>query len=612
MEIESDKEYHRKAIALLICFFIAFVYVETVLKPYTQKDTPKVGQTSGQSAGQTGNQPGTQSSTTVVSNNGASPQTQAESQPAGSQISGNQISGDQTTTESTTTVVNAQQQSPEANLTQTGIPSDTVVKEAGQLSVTTESLNLSISLLGGRITELHLRDYKESLEEGAVGLNLVHHSENAPYPLGVYVGELNDAWVKYSVASGAAGSSLKVEKGQAPQPLILDGVLANGQSIRKTITFAPEGYLIDVVVDVPQSSAAVALEWNRFLPEDSASLLDPYNTQGFVWFDGEKGRREAAADFEEAQELGNVRWLSLSDKYFTATLLAKDEMLGGKALKTGNIYRARLSGTKSVSASLFAGPKSYDLLKGLGNRLELNIDFGKLALISAPLLGFLSALYGIFGNWGLAIVTLTLVVRLLLYPLNSASFKQMKKMQDLKPEMDKIREQYSDRQEQQMQLMAMYKKHNVNPVGGCLPMLLQMPVFFGLYSALMLAVELRHAPFGMWITDLSSPEKLMIAGIGIPVMVILFVISMVVQQATTPSQMDPTQKKMMMFMPVVMGFMFMNFPSGLTLYWLTSNLVSIGQQKGLYWAHDGGKSALKITLSVSAAVFVLAYLVTLF
>ena len=221
--------------------------------------------------------------------------------------------------------------------------------------------------------------------------------------------------------------------------------------------------------------------------------------------------------------------------------------------------------------------------------------------------------YGIFGNYGLAIVTLTILVRLALYPLNSASFKQMKAMQDLKPEMDRIREEFKDKQEQQMQLMALYKKHGVNPLGGCAPVLLQMPIFLGLYSALMLAVELRHAPFAGWIVDLSAPEKLMVLGVGVPVMVILFVVSMMVQQWTTPSQMDPTQKKVMMAMPLALGFMFAKFPSGLTLYWLTSNLISIGQQKGLYLSHDSGKaSALKITLSVSVVVFVLAYVVTLF
>lgn len=588
MEIQSNKEYHRKALALLVCFFVAFMYAETILKPYMQKNNPQpiIG-SSQTTSDQTSSQ---QTSTPAVISQGSE----------------------------TTSTQNTEVSTQAAVVEQTGIPGDRAVNEAGIISITTQNFEVLLSLLGGRITELHLRKQKASLEEGAPGLNLVHHSENAPYPLGVYIGETNDAWVKYSITSGGmsqgtGNQSLEILPGSGAKTLVLEGVFPSGKTIRKTLTFQPNGYLIDIAVQVPDAEGLVSLEWNRFLSDDDSSMLDPYNTQGFVWFDEQKARRTSVSDFEADEELGNIRWVSLADKYFTATLLAKDELLSGKALKTGNIYRSRLSGSGSkISVSLFAGPKSYGLLKELGHRLELNIDFGKLALISAPLLGLLVFLYGIFGNYGLAIVTLTIGVRLLLYPLNSASFKQMKKMQDLKPEMDRIREQYPDRQEQQQQLMAMYKKHGVNPVGGCLPMILQMPIFFGLYSALMLAVELRQAPFAFWITDLSEPEKLMIGGIGIPIMVILFVISMVVQQATTPSQMDPMQKKMMMGMPVVMGFMFMNFPSGLTLYWLTSNLISIGQQKGLLWAHDGGKSALKITLSVSVAVFVMAFVVTRF
>lgn len=583
MEFQSDKEYHRKAIALLLCFFVAFIYVETVLKPYTQPSTPTAS--SGQ---QVANTPGA--------------------------VSPSQVSGQSAGTTPATPSTQATLPGQAADLTQVRgeIPTDEQVRNAGILSVRTAKHELKLSRLGGRITELHLLEHKESRAKGAEGLNLVQHSESVPYPLGAYVGEQSDVWTNYEV-SGLVGDSLVLNETEDRGEVILKGTLPDGRPITKTLTFYPDSYLIDVAVQVEGADRAVAIEWNRFLPADEASLLDPYNTQGFIWFDGQKARRESAAEFTaESLELGMVEWVSLADKYFSATLISPEAALSGKALKSGPIFQTRLQGSSSgVEVSLFAGPKSYRLLKSLGKKLELNIDFGTLAFISAPLLGLLFFLYNIFGNYGLAIVTLTIMVRLVLYPLNSASFKQMKKMQDLKPEMDRIREQFTDRQEQQMQLMAMYKKHNVNPVGGCLPMLLQMPVFIGLYSALMLAVELRHAPFALWITDLSGPEQLMIGGFSIPVMVILFVISMVVQQWITPTQMDPAQKKMMLIMPLVLGFMFASFPSGLTLYWLTSNLISIGQQKGLYWAHDGGKSALQVTLAVSAIVFVLAFGVTL-
>ena len=590
MEIHSDKEYHRKAVALLVCFFIAFMYVETVLKPFTQKNNPAPNTTSSQT---TPAEDGTTGASTT-------PQASSTAAPA------------------STSIAPAPVAVPSA--TKSEAPTMAQIAEAGSVLVETKSISAKISLLGGRVTELRLDDYKETLAENAIGLNLVSSGEKTSLPLGVYTGELNDAWTKYRLLSTPASSdaqSALFKVGENGSVIELEGVLPDGRTLRKTLSFKEEGYFVDVNVslsapDVERS--AVRLEWTKLISEDKSSLMDTYNVEGYTWFDGQRAGRQAATGMEEPEiTLSSLRWISLADKYFMAALLSQEALVPGEAIKSGHLYRAQLfGGATGASFRLFAGPKGYDLLADAGHELKRNIDFGKFGIVSVPLLELLFFFYGVFGNYGMAIVTLTILVRLALYPLNSASFTQMKKMQDLKPEMDRIREQTEDKQEQQMQMMALYKKHGVNPLGGCLPVLLQMPIFFGLYSALMLAVELRHAHFAFWINDLSAPEKLMIGGIGVPVMVILFVISMMVQQWTTPSQMDPTQKKVMMVMPVVLGFMFANFPSGLTLYWLTSNLISIGQQKGLYWAHDGGKSALKITLSVSAAVFVLALIISFF
>jgi YidC/Oxa1 family membrane protein insertase len=185
----------------------------------------------------------------------------------------------------------------------------------------------------------------------------------------------------------------------------------------------------------------------------------------------------------------------------------------------------------------------------------------------------------------------------------------MRKMQKLAPELKKLRETVKDKQQQQLKMMEMYKKHGVNPFGGCFPMLAQMPIFIGLYSALMSAVELRHAPFALWIHDLSAKEALMVGGFGIPVMVILMVITMLIQQMMTPVA-DPAQKKMMMFMPFIFGFMFSGFPAGLTLYWLTNNIVSIVQQRTFY-TEKGKGHGVAITFAACAAVFSVVYIMTL-
>jgi YidC/Oxa1 family membrane protein insertase len=171
------------------------------------------------------------------------------------------------------------------------------------------------------------------------------------------------------------------------------------------------------------------------------------------------------------------------------------------------------------------------------------------------------------------------LIKLAFIPLTQKSLTSMKEMQKLQPQMAKIREKFKDdREKLNKEMMELYKRHRVNPLGGCLPMLLQFPVFIGLYQALLNAVELRHARFALWINDLSAPDRLMISGVGIPVLTILMGASMLLQQWMTPSAGDPTQKTMMLILPVVFTFMFINFPSGLVLYWLVNNLLSVGQQ----------------------------------
>ena len=582
MDIQSDKEYHRKAIALLICFFLAFFYVETILKPYLEKNREVPTPTS-------------EAGTSSVAAN--SPTTQA----AGS-----------------TSLVSATGSDTPLPVLQeaaaTGaavVPSEELLKSAGTISVSNSKVDAEISMLGARITSWRLKDYSETQKKDSIGLNLVEHSENAAYPLGVYFGEQSDAAVKYVLLNGSGETEYKDIKTETV--LNFSGVLSDGRTIQKTLRFSPDSYFVDVEIVIPGEEAPIAIEWNRYMDESAHSFIDPYSTQDFAWFNGESVDRESIDDVEDSgQSLGPAQWLSLGDKYFMAALVSPDANAEASASNRGDIYQARMTGPAGTAKfRAFVGPKKHSVLKESGYSLERNINFGKFGVISVPLLRMLQFLHAIFQNWGLAIVTLTILVRLALYPLNSTAFKQMKKMQALKPDLDRIRKN-DDKQESQVQMMALYKKHGVNPLGGCLPMVLQIPVFIGLYSALMLAVELRHAHFALWINDLSSPEKLHLFGLGIPVLVILFVASMIAQQMTMPTQMDPMQKKIMMVMPIGLGFMFAAFPSGLTLYMLTSNLISIGQQKGLHYADDKGKSALKITLSVSAVVFTIAFIVSRF
>ena len=209
-------------------------------------------------------------------------------------------------------------------------------------------------------------------------------------------------------------------------------------------------------------------------------------------------------------------------------------------------------------------------------------------MIAKPLLYALRFFHKYVGNWGLAIIILTILIKVLFWPLTHKSYKSMKEMQKLQPYMAKLREKHKGNKEQlNKELMSLYKTYKVNPVGGCLPMVIQIPVFFALFRILGNSIELRHAPFIFWINDLSAPDRLfsfafkipfMSPPYGIPILTLLMGASMLIQQKMTPTPGDPTQAKIMMFLPVVFTVMFINFPSGLVLYWLVNNILSIGQQ----------------------------------
>jgi YidC/Oxa1 family membrane protein insertase len=233
----------------------------------------------------------------------------------------------------------------------------------------------------------------------------------------------------------------------------------------------------------------------------------------------------------------------------------------------------------SANYRVLIGPKDSEVLRAAGDHLDRALDFGWFWFIAIPLLHLLRLFDRVFGNYGVSIIVLTLLIKAVTIPLTRAQYRSMQKMQLIQPHLERLRERYKDDASgMQREMMELYRKQGVNPFSGCVPMVLQIPIFVGLYNALLNAIELRHAPFVGWITDLSAPDRLMVGGIGIPVLVILMGGSMLAQQWMTPAQGDPTQRRMMMFMPVIFTAMFLNFPSGLVLYWLVNNVISIGQQ----------------------------------
>jgi YidC/Oxa1 family membrane protein insertase len=237
---------------------------------------------------------------------------------------------------------------------------------------------------------------------------------------------------------------------------------------------------------------------------------------------------------------------------------------------------------------LYFGPKSMTHLRSVGHDLEKAIDFGTFDILAKPCLWILNFIYSVVPNYGVAIIILTILTKVLLWPLGTKSYKSMSQMKKMQPLIAEIREKYKDdRKKMNEAVMGLHKTYGINPLGGCLPMIVQIPFFFALYRMLDQAIELRHAPFFGWINDLSAPDRLfhfnfaipfMEPPYGIPVLTLVMGATMLWQQKMTPATGDPTQAKMMMLMPVVFTFIFINFSSGLVLYWLVNNVLSIGQQ----------------------------------
>ena len=237
---------------------------------------------------------------------------------------------------------------------------------------------------------------------------------------------------------------------------------------------------------------------------------------------------------------------------------------------------------------LFFGPKNVRIMRSVGKDLDKAVDFGWFDFIARPCLWLMNFFYGFIPNYGVAIIILTILVKAILFPLGTKSYKSMNEMKKLQPIMAEIREKHKgDKKKMNEEIMGLYRTYKINPMGGCLPMVAQIPVFFALYRMLYQAVELRHAPFFGWINDLSAPDRLfrfdfsipfMEPPFGIPVLTLVMGATMLLQQKMTPSPGDPNQARMMMLMPVVFTFIFINFSSGLVLYWLINNVLSISQQ----------------------------------
>ena len=387
----------------------------------------------------------------------------------------------------------------------------------------------------------------------------------------------------------------------------------SGVRVRKTFTFEEDSYRFRLRLEIANEggAAAVAPAFGVMLPvrahsgPDFRELTISILSQGSVEREllagfGQPGFFSRQPELEHRFQ-GDVEWVSAHSHYFiTAVIpdLPRDALATSFAFRPGEEAQVTVSqppaailpGTSLVREySLFFGPKQPELLSAVGSQLDRSIDLGYswIAPLTRVFIWMLKACYSVIPNYGVAIIMLTVLVRLVTAPLAARQMKSMKRMSELQPKLKELQEKHKDdKQAQSQEMMKLYREAGVNPLGGCFPILLQFPVFIGLYYALQSSPDLRQAPFMLWIDDLSRPETLFtIPGVGWPVRVlpILMSLSMVLQQKMTPTtSMDPTQARtMMIVMPVMFFFMFYGFPSGLVLYWFVSNLLAIAQQAWL-------------------------------
>ncbi len=464
-------------------------------------------------------------------------------------------------------------------------PSDapmTAALPAGEefIVVTTDLYTARFSNRGAVIHGWELAAYTSPTPEGPVPVELMHKEGRFLKPLAIKVA---DEGVTDMLRDGLYRVSRDFERLDERHPV---GHLSfeyqdagSGLRVVKELTFHYGSYVVDVKVRA------------EGFPEDWGVNLG--TNFGIVeWGEGFIGIMGPAFLIEEQVEKevpddrlvrsGPVRWLALQDKYFISALIPEDARAVGVTKEGDNLVSTyvQFPAVESATMRLYAGPKAYDRLKALGIRLEDTIDFGWFIYgswdivrwIAKPLFQVLRFFHEYTQNYGWSIILLTVCIKLLFVPLQYKSYKSMKDMQVVQPKMQELQKKYKDdREKLNRELLKLYKDHRVNPLGGCLPMLMQMPVFIALFNILYMTIELRQAPFILWITDLSVPDPFY-------VLPILMGASMVLQQKIMPTAMDPTQAKMMLMLPVFLTFIFLNFAAGLVLYWFTNNVLTIAQQ----------------------------------
>jgi YidC/Oxa1 family membrane protein insertase len=488
---------------------------------------------------------------------------------------------------------------PAATTPAPGAPPGAAAAAGQTIEIRTDLFVADIDTQGGTITRVALDKHRDAQDPTKPYLALQRNAERTFVAQAGLIGEgLPNHRTAYDVLPGPRALAPGADELQVK----LQATAANGDKVVQTLTFHRGSYVIDVAFDVTNAgSTPIRPEAYFQLTRDTkhvgvqssmapASFVGPvvYNEQDkfkkvdFAEIDKEAADPSRKPAFTRVYYNG---WIGMIVPYFVAAWLPPDAKLSRQFYTTkldNGLYTAGVryadgtiapGGTGAVQARLYVGPQDQDVLAKLAPGLDLVVDYGIFTIIAAPLFWLLKWLHGLLGNWGWAIIVMTILIKGAFFPLNAASARSMGKMKIVAPKMKALQEQYAnDKQQLQVKMMELYRQEKINPLGGCLPILVQIPVFIALYWVLLSAVELRHAPWVGWIHDLSAPDPWFI----LPV---VYAVTAYLQVKLSPTPIsDPVQAKVMQFMPVAFSIMFLFFPSGLVLYWLINNLLQIAQQ----------------------------------
>jgi YidC/Oxa1 family membrane protein insertase len=466
------------------------------------------------------------------------------------------------------------------------------------VTVTTDLYRAEIDTVGGVVTLVALDKHRDAADPAKPYLLLQRNAERTFVAQSGLIGEgMPNHQTPFTVLAGPR----ELAPGADKLEFKLEAIAANGNKVVKVLTFHRGSYVIDVAFEVTNAGTAPITPEAYFqLMRDSKQAV-AQNSMAPAAFVGpvvyNENDKFKKIEFSEIDKMAadpsrkspytksaDNGWVGMIEHYFVAAWLPPDKW-------TRQFYTAKLDGglysagvrfadgviapgaTGTLRASLYVGPQDQEVMAKLATGLDLVVDYGIFTVIAAPLFWLLKWLHGLIGNWGWAIIAMTIIIKSAFYPLNHASARSMAKMKVIAPKLKALQEQYAgDKQQLQVKMMEMYKQEKINPLGGCLPILVQIPVFIALYWVLLSAVELRHAPWILWIKDLSAPDPYF-------VLPVIYAVTAYLQVKLSPTPIsDPVQAKVMQIMPIAFSVMFIFFPSGLVLYWLVNNCIQIFQQ----------------------------------